>query len=483
MLEEFDRKWRAMTVGAALTIISGCASYNTVIFKPTYNPLDATTAAFMLDPPNIDLSLYGAQASRPGQALRDVDVMLTASGGGQRSAAFTLGVLTELQSLKLPLLPDSDWLSEIDYFTSVSGGGWAVGAYLATRLDPAYSSWKMQDPRMQAEFRNRLRGIEMHRGSTCLSQKLGQGVTRLGEKELMFADVFVPPNVAPKVPYLFSTATIETNEYPFVFSKTYLERYRIESFEYCGKSLPVQRDLARVPVSVALATSASVPGFRQTDATTSICQGPLLQDSYACRVNPRLERMVLIDGGIYDNIGYKTAFDVLPQSKSKRKILVMVDASADSSLPFTGKEKIGNVAVMRDAMLATSVSEGHATYQRVIGPMSRSYGIESLTLRFSDVAGFRTKANAYEKRHGRAPDEGLEVLKQAAASIAECLSSATAAQSEDCKDNAYYRVGLSSRTSYAIDDAGHNALVELGRLVVRLRHEELLALMAAKGNR
>lgn len=418
MKQACDLKWRAVSAGVALAVLSGCGAYNTLPFRPTYNPLDAPTAAFILGAPHIDLDLYGSQSLRRGQTLPDVDVMVTASGGGQRSAAFTLGVLTELQSMELPAGSGGDWLSEVDYFTSVSGGGWAVGAYLATRLDPSYSDWRLDDPRLQAEFRKRMRGVEMHRGSRCLADKLGQGVTRVGEGELMFGDLFAPPNVAPRVPYLFSTATIETNEHPFVFSRTYLEQYRIESFEYCGKSLPVQRDFARVPVSVALATSASVPGFRHTGAVTSICQGPL-QGSYACRIDPRRERMVLIDGGIYDNIGYKTAFDVLPRSSAARKVLVMIDASADSSLPFTHKAKVGDASVMRDAMLATSVSEGHATYQRVIGPMSRNYGIDALTLRFADLAGFREKAATYRSSYGTDPDDGLQALKQAAVAVAE----------------------------------------------------------------
>jgi predicted acylesterase/phospholipase RssA len=48
------------------------------------------------------------------------------SGGGIRSAAFQLGILTGLNA--------SDgmhekWLSKIDYIASVSGGSWANGEY------------------------------------------------------------------------------------------------------------------------------------------------------------------------------------------------------------------------------------------------------------------------------------------------------------------------------------------------------------------
>ena len=70
-----------------------------------------------------------------------------------------------------------------------------------------------------------------------------------------------------------------------------------------------------------------------------------------------------------------------------------------------------------------------------------------------------------------------------AAAVAECVPTPDVSQAAECKDNAYYHVGLSSRTSYAIDDAAHNALVELGRLTVRLHREELLALLESRAKR
>jgi predicted acylesterase/phospholipase RssA len=55
---------------------------------------------------------------------------LAFSGGGIRSAAFQLGMLSGLHSIKIDGAP---LLSRIDYISSVSGGSWANGSYWGTR--------------------------------------------------------------------------------------------------------------------------------------------------------------------------------------------------------------------------------------------------------------------------------------------------------------------------------------------------------------
>lgn len=55
---------------------------------------------------------------------------LALSGGGQRSAAFQLGLLSGLS--KVPF-GQGTLLNRIDYISSVSGGSWANGAYWASK--------------------------------------------------------------------------------------------------------------------------------------------------------------------------------------------------------------------------------------------------------------------------------------------------------------------------------------------------------------
>ena len=70
---------------------------------------------------------------RPGKLLG-----LAMSGGGIRSAAFQLGILSGLHSAKFDGHPI---LEQVDYVSSVSGGSWANGAYWgATSSDDVFFS-------------------------------------------------------------------------------------------------------------------------------------------------------------------------------------------------------------------------------------------------------------------------------------------------------------------------------------------------------
>jgi len=55
---------------------------------------------------------------------------LALSGGGMRANAFHLGILAGLEEFKISNYEGKSLLDRIDYISSVSGGSWALGAYL-----------------------------------------------------------------------------------------------------------------------------------------------------------------------------------------------------------------------------------------------------------------------------------------------------------------------------------------------------------------
>lgn len=67
-------------------------------------------------------------SSRPAKL-----VGLALSGGGQRSAAFQLGILSGFNEGRIKN-SEKNILSRVDYISSVSGGGWGNGAYWASSL-------------------------------------------------------------------------------------------------------------------------------------------------------------------------------------------------------------------------------------------------------------------------------------------------------------------------------------------------------------
>ena len=86
---------------------------------------------------SVDLSFYKPVQERPGQDANIV-FAVAASGGGYRAANFATGALLGLEELKNSNSPSRNALSEVDYFSSVSGGGFAVSAYISTLRDYSY---------------------------------------------------------------------------------------------------------------------------------------------------------------------------------------------------------------------------------------------------------------------------------------------------------------------------------------------------------
>ena len=86
---------------------------------------------------SVDLSFYKPVQERAGQDANIVLAVAT-SGGGYRAANFAAGALLGLEELKNSNSSSGNALSEVDYFSSVSGGGFAVSAYISTLHDYSY---------------------------------------------------------------------------------------------------------------------------------------------------------------------------------------------------------------------------------------------------------------------------------------------------------------------------------------------------------
>ena len=96
---------------------------------------------------SVDLSTYSSPNDRPGQDPKKL-VIVCASGGGSRAASFTTGIMLELEKIGIEQHTKitSNVLDEIDYFSTVSGGGWGASSYLAyLYMKDRYSTPKYQD--------------------------------------------------------------------------------------------------------------------------------------------------------------------------------------------------------------------------------------------------------------------------------------------------------------------------------------------------
>ncbi len=480
----------------AVIALSGCTWLNSV--GGSYHNFDEKTVEFLGKTHPISIKQYGKQSSRPfqGEAYKGTDVLVAASGGGQRAAAFTMGVLTELENLgKYSVHAKGreglNALKEIDYISSVSGGGWAAGAYVAEAYKHALTEpeepYSLALAETRAKIGAKIRSLKMKFWeSNCLPNKINDEMTLIGNRSLTFGDIFVGKGDKPKTPYLFVNSTIGTDHSPFVFTERYISDFQIESFKFCGKlsrkkhksinrdtlykSLDVNRDFDSIPLSLALSTSSSMPGFRSTIAVTSICDnGEHMKTSYLCNGVPPRNKIHLFDGGVYDNYGFRTGIEILDATPGKNKILISIDSNADTYLPI--ENITSDLMLLLGTAFKSSLAVNTAIARKEFIADSCVRNIKPIVLKFSDAAGFTTKKNAIFKNTGLDVTDGLEELK----ALVEANIPVTSTP-EDREDNKYYRMGLKAVTSYKYGESYYNAIQDLGRLVVRLKTDELLDL-------
>jgi predicted acylesterase/phospholipase RssA len=450
-------------------LLAGCSSLNSLGGKTV--ALDKETVNFLEHSPEINLDTLAPQNKRPNQELTSVDFMVSLSGGGQRAAAFAIGVLSELEKLKINANPNNgdnknifNALNEIDYMSTVSGGSWAGGAYITELIKHQNqfpkTTFSINEPRVQVKIKENLQKLEMSYFDNCLVAKIERGITKLENSKVYYSDIFTPASSTnkPKVPYIFVNATNPETFSPFVFTQSYFNKYKVEAFKYCGYNVKVNQ-LGDTPLSLALSASSSVPGFRHMQVTSGLCKIPKYVNTALCKGSPK--NFDLIDGGVYDNLGYKTSFKVLSQSSSPKKSLLVIDANATTPLPLIQKTTSRNLAILANTAQEATLSGNITTANHALCYISKLASINTVRLSFSDAIGIAENDPKMK---------GLGALKY----FAELEQIKKFGNPTTHNENKYFWVGLHSRTSYKIGPKFYDAVKELGQLVVRIKAQEIL---------
>jgi hypothetical protein len=124
--------FRPLTIVAVayLLILTGCASkprrYRSEIHPYQTEPFQENS---------IDLSQYKSPQMRVSGQDPNTAFAIAISGGGHRATNFGTGVLIELEKITNATAGKSNALNEIDYFSTVSGGGLAAAAYISSLHD------------------------------------------------------------------------------------------------------------------------------------------------------------------------------------------------------------------------------------------------------------------------------------------------------------------------------------------------------------
>lgn len=323
--------------------------------------------------PSVDLSRYRSVQDRPGQDA-SLTVAVAISGGGHRASNFAVGVLMGLEEIQLEnSLWATDALDAVDYFSTVSGGGFAAGAYISALHDYIEAGGHSEDfvfadavsddprriprgvdPKLREHLRRNYEKSLVHgvfspsslgagdRGDffeqAIHEHLLGGHHRRKAEHPtLTLGDVFVPADDAsrePTLPYWFCNATVYANGAIFPFTPGVIDAYGVVGYTHdrdvvVADKLDEPIGLA-MPYAMAVKSSASFPGV--VPASVLVCN----RDSDRRYLH-------LADGGLADNLGIETAKSVLTQEVSFRKVLIVVDAYIGTLDPYTDQDKAPGV--------------------------------------------------------------------------------------------------------------------------------------------
>ncbi|MHC4394662.1 MAG: patatin-like phospholipase family protein [Planctomycetota bacterium] len=136
----------ALILISLISLLTGCKTRNkaSVIYPLCGLPYEECSP---------QMSTYkSVQLRRNGQDP-NLALAVAASGGGHRAGNFTAGVMLGLEEIANHDSTRCDILSQVDYFSSVSGGGFAVAAYISSLHDHLYFNGAYDDYSFAAALR------------------------------------------------------------------------------------------------------------------------------------------------------------------------------------------------------------------------------------------------------------------------------------------------------------------------------------------
>ncbi len=303
--------------------------------------------------PVLNLSTYKSVQERPGQDP-NLALVVAISGGGSRAANFASGVLAELERLYLP--SGRNLLQEVDYFSTVSGGGFAAGAYVAALYDhqrffpdSTFSylhyweyyiqsdlqhsyTWQLAranvNPRLLFSYMDDGDILERAIDNNVLGYRrrnklAGMRDERPPRYSLTLGDFFLPKDSPQPVrfPMPIANTTVLGKWVLFPFTPDMLQTYQVIGYTHrLHNHIDPNLDPYSVPLAVGIKASGSFP---------VLIANTTLKSAYS-EQRPWLH---LLDGGLSDNVGFLTALEILKQDPAPRKVLLLIDVDNVGNRP------------------------------------------------------------------------------------------------------------------------------------------------------
>ena len=409
------------------------------------------------------------------------------SGGGIRASAFTLGVFAGLQEIA-GSGGNETALDRIDFASSNSGGSWALAAAMTNkRLDRTLVKANDLDQYLR-RFEALNKSSTKHWAAAMQKMLTPNGTT------VTMGDI---RHTRPRA--YFNSSMLPSQD-PFVFTEQFVHDYRVTGF-YARASKQVKDvafSLDSVPLGFVAATSGSVPGFTHSYASTTLCPGAAGTPSFCAGTDGGWLR--LVDGGLYDNTAYKTAWEVARSAVRgggpARRTVLLIDSKNGWPMPTAlwkdaSKHK-GLFKSGSELLFQGSFPMQEATYRRLAPQMFDAIGFTSVLLDFDAASGFTPAMETLVA--------DLPHLQAMAADEIDCITETGEVikarkrpknkdidaidwlkrRGGDCFENNFARVGYHHKTTYEFDRAMFAATYQLGVFVARRRAAEIRAALDIK---
>jgi hypothetical protein len=347
--------------------------------------------------PTVDMGYYKSVQERPGQSA-DLATAIAISGGGLRASNFGIGIMLGLEAIGTD--NGGNALQEVDYISTVSGGGFAGGAYISALFDhhyyhknepfslENYVEQRIADdltksytgvllrnyfnPKVWFSTRDYGDGLEKAIDDHVLSYRYRKQMDE--PRSILLGDLFVPKDSAQKpvrFPMMFSNTSAMGTLAIFPFTPDMLECYMISGYTHRMRIVEQQQlQPFDVPLAVGIKASGSFP---------VLVPNTTLSSTY----HEERSHLHIMDGAMTDNQGYYTAMEVLKQERAPKKVLFVVDADASGNL-YTFSESPHSRPPFKVflSLTASGLYARRATLKKELLDDGEKYGIKPIFLGF-----------------------------------------------------------------------------------------------------
>jgi len=368
-----------------------------------------TVNAEIKDQPIAQVSLdeYANVQKRKDAIYQDPDLALglSISGGGSRAEYYGLGVLMGLEELALQ--KDSvvnltstgtankrNFLNDVDYFSTVSGGGFAGGYYLGARknnlIAPGQSLrafWLSRDEVYKTNipynakvgnlFTN-YKKYEKDKKHPSFPDMVDEVILQKGNKDLsgkpinslVLNDFFAKKGEQATMPMFVPSGTIYNNSERIPFMPHIISQMKILKSEMPRQDLSGDpyNDGFTLPLKYAIAASSGFPGLvPQVKLKVAYKRYEKDTKDYYVRI---------IDGGVVDNLGFTTLVELLKYDNAadNKKRALIIDCSGEGLVERYAPNKLGQVSLLKHSLMFTLQSK-YATFDRDIVTLMKWAGI------------------------------------------------------------------------------------------------------------